>query len=160
MKLRKRKIGPGIALFLLVINLIMTCMLMAAEQEYREILQAIALDIAGLKAQFPQLKTFSPAACADLERLAISYSYSTHQPQHRAGWTAGVPNPNPDGVWFYIDFHDRNSMAQIHTQPATVPLCHGDKRVSFLILEGKKTKSVGNRIRTILEKNGVKQCEH
>jgi len=101
---------------------------------------------------------FSPAACADLERLTITYSYSTHEPQGRPGWAGSVPNPNADGVWFYIDFHDPDSQAQIHTQPVTVPLCFGDKRVSFLILEGKKTKPVGEKIRTILEKHGIKLC--
>jgi hypothetical protein len=156
----KQKIRLVFSITLLIGCLFMNASLTAVEPDYSKIIQAIAQDIAGLKTEFKQLKMFSPATCADLERLTISYGYSTHQPQHRAGWRAGVPNPNEDGVWFYIDLHDPNSQAQIHTQPVTMPLCFGDKRVSFLILEGKKTKSVGGRIGAILRKHGIKTCNN
>lgn len=160
MRLCKSKMRWLIASILLIQNLIFNGSVMAVEPDYSKIIKAIAQDIAALKIEFKQLRMFSPAQDADLERLTISYSYRTHQPRHRPGWAGSVPNPNADGVWFYIDFHDRNSMAQIHTQPVTIPLCYGDKRVSFLILEGKKTRSVGERIGAILEKHGVKQCEN
>jgi hypothetical protein len=69
-----------------------------------------------------------------------------------------VPNPNDDGVWFYIDFHDPHSTRQIHTQPMIAKYCLGDQRLSFLILEGKKSKPVGGNIWQILQQHGVEPC--
>jgi Calcium/calmodulin dependent protein kinase II association domain len=54
----------------------------------------------------------------------------------------GVPNPDADGVWFFIDFHRPDSQLQIDSQAVVPPYCFGDKLVLFVILEGKKTKSV------------------
>jgi hypothetical protein len=123
-----------------------------------EVLQALARDIEGLKGEFPQLKDFSPAQSLVTERLMISYSYHTHSARHGGGWTSGVPNPDDDGIWFYIDFHDPDSQAQIHTQPITPSLCLGRKRASFLILEGSQTKPVAGRIGSLLSKHDVKPC--
>lgn len=122
---------------------------------YVETLRAVAKDIAALRNDFPQLKQFV-ADLADVENLRISYGYRTHTPNHRGGWTSGVPNPDDDGVWFHLDFHDDDSMAQIHTQPV-VPLGRlGKKVVMLLILEGVKTKPLSGRIWEILKKNGVR----
>ena len=120
-------------------------------------LRAIAQDIEKLKNEFPQLKEFSLTKSLDSKRLVISYDFHTHEPERRVGWTGGVPNPDDDGIWFYIDFHERDSQAQIHTQPVTIPLSLGKKRVSFLILQGQKTKSLESHIMSILKKNGIKQ---
>jgi hypothetical protein len=96
------------------------------------------------------------------DRLTIDYNFHTHRSQQRGGgWTAQVPNPDDDGVWFYINFHDPNSTAQIDTQPSQDPTaaqCFEDKRLTFLILEGKDTKSVGGAISGILKRHGVKRC--
>jgi hypothetical protein len=132
---------------------------MAAEINYEGTLSNVALHIADLKKEFPQLTEFSPIKNADLKNLRILYEFRTHQAQHRAGWTSGVPNPNDDGVWFYIDFHDHNSTAQIHTQPMAQKMCLGNKIALLLILEGKHTRKIANAILRILENNGVKLCE-
>jgi hypothetical protein len=127
---------------------------LAEEIDYGKTLQSVAQDIADLKRDFPQLQDFSPA----VNGASINYGYHTHKAEHRGGWTAQVPNPDDDGVWFYIDVHAPDSTAQIHTQPITLPLCLGEKRVSFLILEGKNTKPVGGAIFSVLASHGVQKC--
>jgi len=129
-----------------------------SEYNYLKTLQLIAQDIATLKNEFPQLVEFSTTKNVEDERLVISYGYHTHQAEHVGGWTSGVPNPDDDGVWFYIDFHEADSQAQIHTQPATIDMCLAKKRVSFLMLGGQKTKPLEGPIWTILQNHGVKQC--
>lgn len=128
--------------------------------DYSKTLQSIAQDIATLKNEFPQLVEFLPTKNAEDERLVISYGYHTHRAEHIGGWTSGVPNPDDDGVWFYIDFHEADSQAQIHTQPMTIDnMCLGAKRASFLMLEGQKTKSLEGPMWTILQNHGVKKCD-
>ena len=121
-------------------------------------LDAIARAIEARKPDFPQLASFSAARNLRADALTIDYSFKTHKPEGRGGWTSGVPNPDPDGVWFYIDIHSPDSMAQIHTQPMVEQLCFGKMRVQFLSLEGAKTKRVVGSIRAILLKNGVTRC--
>jgi hypothetical protein len=135
------------------------CTFAYTEQEYSETIKAIARDIAGLKSEFPQLKNFSLTENIELENLSIEYEFHTHPSKHRGGWTSGVPNPDDDGIWFYIDFHEPGSKAQIHTQPVIPKMCVQDKNVSFLILEEDKTESVSNRIQSILKSHGVKPCK-
>jgi hypothetical protein len=133
---------------------------LAAEPDYAGILSAIAQDITALKRDHPQLAGFSSAANLDAARLAITYGYRTHRVSGGGGWTAGVPNPDADGIWFYIDLHDPNSNLQIHTQPADpLPSCIGEKRVSFLILEGTKASKVGGAIGAILQRHGARPCK-
>jgi len=127
--------------------------------DYPQTLRAIADDIASLRNKFPQLKDFSPESSIKLENMAIDYGYHTHRARHHGGWTAGVPNPDADGVWFYINFHSPDSMAQIDTQPTTPHWhCLGGKRVTFLILEGGKSKPLAGEIWSILNKRGVRPC--
>jgi hypothetical protein len=127
-------------------------------KDYSQTLKAIGQDITGLKNDFPQLTDFSEKNL-NLQRLSIAYQYHTHAPQRSGGWTSGVPNPDDDGVWFYIDIHDPNSNLQIHTQPVTAALCLKEMRVSFLILEGSKTKSLYGPIHAILKKHGAEVCK-
>ena len=145
-----------------VLMLLLASLAAAQQRDYLKVLQAVAQDIAGLKGEFPQLKDFSPAANVNpkgIAWLAIVYAYHTHRAKHAGGWTSGVPNPDDDGIWFWIDFHERDSRAQIDTQPmAGAALCLDEKRVQFLILEGQKTKSVSGRIRSILNSHGVAEC--
>ena len=129
---------------------------MGSEPDYPKVIRAVAGEIEKLKVDFPQLKDFSPKQHARPEELLISYAFHTHRPQGRAGWTSGVPNPDDDGLWFYLDFHDAGSMAQIHTQPVVPKGTLGKKTVLLLILEGTETKPVAGSIRHILMKNGVK----
>jgi hypothetical protein len=116
---------------------------------------SIGRSIEALKAQHPQVRLFTVKDNVDASRLLISYDYKTHEPKRRGGWTSGVPAPDADGIWFYIDIHEPDSTAQIHTQPVTVPMFLGDKKVTFLILEGKETKSASAAIRKILSDHGV-----
>jgi hypothetical protein len=125
------------------------------QSDYLNELEAIAQDIAALKLEFPQLSEFSVANSIGTDRLSITYAYHTHPARHQGGWTSGVPNPDDDGIWFYIDFHDANSTAQIHTQPMYPALHLGDKLIEFLSLEGAGTKSVAGRITAILKAHGA-----
>lgn len=126
--------------------------------DYPKILDKIRSDVADLAGEFPQLQDFPEKAVLYVSTPSLSYSFQTHQSRQAGGWTAGVPNPDEDGIWFYIDFHEPDSSAQIHTQPMTLPLCLGSKNVSFLILEGNNTKSVEGKIHSILKKYGVSDC--
>jgi hypothetical protein len=131
----------------------------ASEYDYAATIKAIASDIAGLKTDFPQLRDFSATQNVLFDKLAIDYAYHTHR--HRGsvgGWQAEAPNPDDDGVWLYIDFHDVDSTAQIHTQPVMPALCFGDKRAAFLLLEGDQMKPLSQRVRAILDAHGVKPC--
>lgn len=131
-----------------------------ADSNYATILKRIAQDIEALKKDHAQLENFSVQKNLDVDTLTVSYAYHTHKSARRGGWTAGVPNPDDDGIWFRVDFHDPDSVAQIHTQPAVpFPKCIGRKRVTFLILEGVDTNGVGAAIAQILDKHGVAECQ-
>jgi hypothetical protein len=127
----------------------------AASEE--DALRAIARDIEGLGAEYPQLREFSARDAFDAQRRAISYAFHTHRSQRRAGWATGVPNPDADGIWLHIDFHDPSSTAQIHTQPMTMRRHYGDAEVSFLILEGADTTSCAGAIVDVLRRHGVRE---
>jgi len=132
---------------------------LAREIDYQRALAGVARDIARLKRDYPQMAEFSIAQHVQAKELEISYGFHTHQAMQTGGWTSGVPNPDADGIWFYIDFHNPDSTLQIHTQPVTAPICIGSKRVSFLMLEGSRTKSVRAPMHKILRKHGAKDCE-
>ena len=127
--------------------------------DYRRSIERIAHDIAGLNDSHPQLRDFSVAEHLKADKLQISYGYHTHKPTGRGGWTSSVPNPDEDGIWFYIDFHSPGSTLQIHTQPAAIPYCVGAMRLSFLSLEGAKTRSAEGAIWEILKKHGATRCD-
>lgn len=127
----------------------------AEDVDYPALLEQIGKEITVLRATYPQLADFSPAKHVQTETLKISYGYKTHEATHAGGWTSGVPNPDPDGIWFYLDFHDPKSTNQIHTQPFVQRGMIGEKEVMFLILEGENTKSVYGKIWEILKTNGV-----
>jgi hypothetical protein len=133
---------------------------LADTAKYHEFIKKVSEEILKLKETYPQLKEFSIDKHADIENLSVDYNYHTHDAKHSVGWTSAVPNPDPDGIWFYLDLHDKDSMAQIHTQPITgISIQVGNKDVCFLILEGSATKSVADEILSILEKNGAKPCD-
>src|SRR5215470_6413312 len=126
-----------------------------------KIISAIGQDIAKLKAKFPQLREFSVSKNVLSERLIINYDYHTHRSQITRGWRAQFPEPDDDGVWLYIDFHDPASPDRIHTRPTWPGWwsdCFEDKGVLFLMREGDKTSSVLGEIREILKRHGVKPC--
>ena len=122
-------------------------------------LALIAGDIENLKGAYPQLEKFSLQGNLNIKALQISYAHRTHRATHQGGWTSGVPNPDEDGVWFYIDFHDPASTSQIHAQPMFIqPQCLRGMRVGFLILEGPKTASVNGALWQVLRTYGVAEC--
>jgi hypothetical protein len=127
--------------------------------DYTLSIEGIAHDIAGLKDTYPQLKEFSVAQHLKADKNQISYGYHTHKSAGRGGWTSAVPNPDDDGIWFYIDFHDPGSTRQIHAQPVAIPYCVGAMRLSFLCLEGAKTKRAEGAIWEILKKHGATRCD-
>jgi len=127
-------------------------------QDRLGVLQAVAADIEKLKADFPQLRDFFAATHLRTEPPAIGYAFRTHAPARTGGWTSGVPQPDADGVWFHIDLHPPGSGLQIHQQPVTAPLCLGESRVSFLILEGRETRSLHGPLWSALAKQGAREC--
>ena len=127
---------------------------------YDEICRNIAADIAALKDRFPQLTEFTPSVANQKSNCSIDYEYHCRQPAGRAGWAGAAPNPDPDGVWFYIGLWDESdpsqAESQINSQPA-IPRRHiGNRRVTFLILEGGRTASVNEAILAILKKHGLR----
>lgn len=129
---------------------------MANESKLSGFINSVAVEIAKLKKSYPQLERFSVEKNTDIENLKIQYNYHTHAAERSTGWISGVPNPDSDGIWFYIDLHAPDSTAQIHTQPITgKSIQFGNKIVCFLILEGASTRSVERKIIAILEKNGA-----
>jgi hypothetical protein len=149
----QRPAGQWAALIILIGSVFVTGSAVA-EPNYTEVMRAIAQDIATRASDFPQLKNFTTSR--HLRDLDINYAYHTHRSTIRGGWRAAAPEPDDDGIWFAINFHDPDSRAQIDAQPVTIfPLCIGNKRVTFLVLEGKKTKSVADSLRSILERHGV-----
>ena len=133
----------------------------ASEYDYAAIIKVVASDIAGLRTEFPQLRDFSATQNVMFDRLAIDYAYHTHRYNGPSGgWVAHAPNPDDDGLWLYIDFHEPDSTAQIHTQPVTPAICFGEKRATFLLLEGKQTRPLGARIKAILDARGVTPCSN
>ena len=92
--------------------------------------------------------------------MSITYGFKTHKAEHIGGWTSGVPNPDDDGIWFYIDLHDADSTAQIHTQPITANVLLGGMNVQLLILEGEQTKRVSGAIWKIIMAHGAEERPH
>jgi len=121
----------------------------------KQILSTIAREIEDARDRFPQLAEFRATRHGHLDRLTIDYGYHTHAAQRVGGWAAGVPNPDRDGIWFYVDFHDPSSTAQIHTQPMVPDMWLRDKKVMVLILEGTGTRSFSATLFDILRQNGV-----
>jgi hypothetical protein len=133
---------------------------LADESKYHKFVKRVSNEIIKLKEMYPQLKEFSINKNVDIENLKIDYNYHTHKSEHTVGWTSGVPNPDTDGIWFYIDLHDKDSTAQIHTQPITgTSFQFGNRSICFLILEGVRTKSVSGKIISILKRNGAKTVQ-
>jgi hypothetical protein len=133
-------------------SLIVHPVMMASDAEA---IQAIAQELEALRGQYPQLAGFTARTSCDPARLAITYAHHTHAPAQRGGWTAGVPSPDDDGVWLYLDFHDPASSAQLHTQPVVPHLHRGAMRVLLLLREGSRTKSLHGALLGILARHGV-----
>jgi len=130
----------------------------AGVEDHTAVCAQIARDIEGLRGEFPQLAEFS--AARHLRGCHIDYTFRCHEPKHQGGWTSGVPNPDPDGVWFHIRLWDRDepteATAQIYTQPVVPRYTLGSAQVTFLILEGGKTKSLHGRLLEVMRGRGLK----
>lgn len=127
--------------------------------DYARVLAEVAHDIAALKTSYPQLAQFDASVSGGNDQPTLTYDFHTHPAPRTGGWTSGVPNPDDDGIWFRLDFHDPDSTLQIHTQPVIAAQCIGAKRVSLLILEGSATRRVEGEIQKILHHHGVGRCE-
>lgn len=127
-----------------------------AHPSHREFIAGVAADIAALKSEHPQLEEFSPERHADLNSLRIQYAFRTGAAKGAGGWTAGVPNPRPDGLWFHIDLHAPGSTDQLHTQPMVPDQGEVDGLTAWLlILEGTQTKPVAGALSSILARRGA-----
>ena len=123
---------------------------------YASTLLAIARSIEALKPEYPQLAEFSASTHAHAEGLTITYGYRTERAARTGGWTSGVPSPTEGGVWLYIDLHDPDSTAQIHTQPVVPRYRFKDKRVMLLLREGPHTRPLEGALVRILDAHGVR----
>jgi hypothetical protein len=131
----------------------------AKTYDYPAICAAIAAEIEELGREYSQLAAYD--ANSARSDCTISYDYHTHDPPRgRGGWAGSVPEPDPDGIWFHIGVWDpRSSEAtmQINTQPALPPWWIGDRRVTFLVLEGEQVKPVAAALVAILKRHGMTQ---
>jgi hypothetical protein len=119
----------------------------------------IADELEVLDRQFPQMADYRSVDAHHDCRL--SYEHHTHRSRRAGGWSAEVPNPDPDGVWFHIGLWDpndpREANAQINTQPMLPDWWIGERRVTFLILEGEHTKSVADAIIAVLKRHHLRE---
>jgi len=113
--------------------------------------EGVAADIEGLAATYPQLAEFRASRHLDRTRLVIEYQRHTHAATHHGGWTSGVPNPDPDGIWLYVDLHESASTAQIHTQPVVPMRDVLGRKLMMLVLEGDATRPAAGALHSILE---------
>jgi len=114
---------------------------------------AIARDIEVL-ADFPQLDDFR---AADQHDCHVSYSYRTKPPSGRGGgYSAGIPRPEPDGIFLYIGIWDPNAPnnRQLDTQPVSMYKL-GDRRVTLIVSQGAQTKNAFPAILEILKRHGM-----
>ena len=158
-----RKRQTWIAIVFLTLSLLLAAGATGSDDmgNYRKFIWDVSREISSLKDKYPQLQEFTMDENTDSEHLRISYDFRTHRSERSGGWVSGVPNPDPDGIWFYIDLHDPDSTAQLHTQPFTGPqLAFGNKIVSFLILEGAETKSIRDEILSILKRLGARTLSY
>ncbi|MEO8554116.1 MAG: hypothetical protein ABI678_29275 [Kofleriaceae bacterium] len=119
---------------------------------------SIAEDLETLRPQFPALREYR-GSTAERRDCYISYGWHTHRSQGGAGWAAGVPNPDPDGVWFYIGIYDpagAEARSQINSQPMTPDWRLGSRKVTFLVLEGEQASGLGAAILDVLSHHGMR----
>jgi len=126
-------------------------------QDYAATCRAIADDIERIRGGYAQFVEFRASAARQSD-CTMSYAFHTHKPTSRGGWSSAVPQPDPDGIWFYLGVYDPNgpdAMSQINTQPMVPNWWIGDRRVMFLILEGERTKLAADAILAILHRHGM-----
>src|SRR5262245_38096661 len=89
--------------------------IMTNNKEVGKTLLAIADDIEKLKREYPQLKSFSPSRnlIPGPDRPALEYKFHTRQPLGQEAWRVRIPQPKEDGVWFYINIHNPDSLEPI-----------------------------------------------
>ena len=115
---------------------------------------AIARELETLTKQFAQLASYR---AVDQKDCRISYKHNTLPPSGRGGgYSAGIPRPEPDGIFLYISIWDPNATDnwQLDTQPASF-FTLGNRRVTIVISEGDKTKRAAGAIQAILERHGM-----
>lgn len=118
-----------------------------------EIIAAIAADLAALGTTCPRLAAFDPQTAIGPSGLDLDYTFHTHAPKRRGGWTAAVPNPDPDGIFLHVDLHDPGSTAQIHTQPIVPMRDVAGMKLMMLLLEGEAGPPCAPAIDAVLAKH-------
>jgi hypothetical protein len=127
--------------------------------DYAATCHAIAEDIEDLARHYPQLAAFTVTRVMK-RQCTIDYEYHTHKPEQRGGWSSGVPHPDPDGIWLFINVWDPDDpsdrYAELHTQPMTFERRHlGKREVTVFVAEGDHTTPVADHIHAILKARGV-----
>lgn len=122
---------------------------------------AIARDIAALKPVFPALKDFDPAAAVAPGAGELVYEYRCRVSTEAVGWHAGVPQPQPDGVWFLLRLWDPADPAAadspLNTQPLQ-PVRHlAGSRVTFLYRAGQDVAGLEDALLGVLRKHGLRE---
>jgi hypothetical protein len=121
----------------------------------------VANAIAAVKPRYAQLAAFDPARAVTAAEPAchIDYTFRCHPARHHGGWSSAVPNPDDDGVWFYLGIWDPDDPSeagsQINTQPVLPNWTIAGRRITFLILNGAHTKPLGPEIEAILRRRGM-----
>jgi hypothetical protein len=121
---------------------------------------AIASDIELLRARFPQLVEYRTAAAMHRD-CVIEYGWHIGRPTGRGGgWTAQVPDPERDGVWFYVGLYDPNGPEandQINSQPIMPADWRiGARKVTLLVVEGADTHGIGAAVIEVLRRHGMR----
>ncbi|MGC4092756.1 MAG: hypothetical protein QM756_33715 [Polyangiaceae bacterium] len=89
----------------------------------------------------------------------ISYGYRTHPSTARGGWARATPEPDPDGVWFYVGAWDPEGPerhSQIDTQAGFSTYRFGRQHLTVLIKDCQKQPLRG-ALWKVLRRHGVEQ---
>ena len=129
----------------------------AAPAHSDESCRTIAADLELLRPEFPALVELR-ASTAMKRDCVIEYGWHVGAPAGHGGWSAQVPRPERDGVWFYVglyDPHGAEANDQINTQPALPTWWVGTRKVTFLISEGERARGIGDAILEVLRRHGM-----
>lgn len=133
----------------------------SGKSSYAATCAAIAAEIEALSPDHPQLAGFHADSAALEPDCRITHTYHCHPAKHGGGWSAGVPQPDADGLWLHLGIFDPTGPAatsQLYTQPAFLPArtLHG-RRVVLFVHEGSATKPLQLEILKILRRHGMQE---
>jgi hypothetical protein len=121
---------------------------------HREALLAVAKDFERLGASVPALREFDAERDVDLEWLRITYSYKAPWVSVPVGIkTERRPVPEADGLWLYIDFHERVEEGERNTQVFRGHYRHLGRRVLVVLKTGEHAHAVRDALWRVLAKH-------